>query len=95
MADPPLPTMGDYCKRSDAGKVSRGFQHANPIVSSIKNYVLSGLRENQFDDNVNKDPSKHLALFYETSSMCVPKSVTEDQVKLRLFNFSLFGRAKD
>ncbi|KAK2454451.1 hypothetical protein QL285_002009 [Trifolium repens] len=48
---PPAPrrTMGDYCRRTDAGQISMGFQPANPVTFDIKNTVLSGLRENQFD----------------------------------------------
>jgi hypothetical protein len=52
--NPPLPppprgTMGDYCRRTDAGQISMGFQPANPVTFDIKNTILSGLRENQFD----------------------------------------------
>ncbi|WJX68618.1 hypothetical protein P8452_52969 [Trifolium repens] len=46
---PPRCTMGDYCRRTDAGQISMGFQPANPVTFNIKNTVLSGLRENQFD----------------------------------------------
>lgn len=44
-----------------------GFQHANLANFIIKSYVHLGLRENQFDGNVKKDPWEHLAQFYETS----------------------------
>ena len=84
--------MGDYCKRTYAGHISRGFQPANPVIFYIKNYVFPGLRDNQFNVNMNKDPWEHLTRFYETSSMCAPEGVTEDQVKLWLFSFSLFGK---
>lgn len=33
--------------------------------------------------------------FYETTSVCQPEGSTDDQVKLKLFSFSLVGRAKD
>lgn len=51
MAAAPLQTMGDYCKRTDEGKVSRGFVPANPTNFDIKNFVLSGFRDNPFDGN--------------------------------------------
>lgn len=88
-------TMGDYCKLTDEAHVSRGFVPAYPANFDIKNYVLSGLRENPFDGNTIRNPWVHLARFYETTSMCKPIDVTEDQVKLRLFGFSLIRRAKD
>lgn len=38
---------------------------------------------------------EHLARFYEITSICKPNDTTEDQVNLRLFSFSLIGKAKD
>ncbi|MCI45031.1 hypothetical protein A2U01_0066270, partial [Trifolium medium] len=34
---PPRRTMGDYCRRTDAGQISMGFQPANPVTFDIKN----------------------------------------------------------
>ncbi|CAL5185729.1 unnamed protein product [Lathyrus oleraceus] len=65
----PPPIMGDYCKRTDEGHVSRGFVSENPSNFDIKNYVLSGLRDNPFNENAIRDSWKHLARFYETTSM--------------------------
>ena len=94
-AVPPPSIMRDYCKRTNEGRVSRGFVLANPTNVNIKNYVLSCLRDNSFDKNAIRDPWEHLARFYETTSMCRPTNITEDQVKPSLFSFSLIGRAKD
>lgn len=88
-------TMGEYCEWTYGGHVSRGFVPVGPANFNIKNYVFSGLRENPFDGNAIKDPWAHLAHLYETVSMCIPTDVTEDQVKMRLFGFSLIGREKD
>lgn len=57
--------------------------------------MLSGLRDNPFDGNAIKDPWEHLARFYEITLMCRPTDITEEQVKLRFFGFSLIGRAND
>ncbi|KAK2436917.1 hypothetical protein QL285_021877 [Trifolium repens] len=92
---PPRRTMGDYCRRTDAGQISMGFQPANPVTFDIKNTVLSGLRENQFDGSAIRDPWAHLENFYETCTMCHPDGFTDSQIKLRLFGFTLIGRAKD
>lgn len=85
----------DYCKGTDEEQVSEGFVLAYPSNFDIKSYVLSGLREILFDRNTIRDPLAHLARFYEIALMCKPTFVTEDLVKLRLFGFSLIGRAKD
>lgn len=61
--------MGDYCKQTDEGQVSRGFVSTDPTNFDIKNSVLSGLRENSFDENEIRDPWAHLTHFYETTSM--------------------------
>lgn len=57
--------------------------------------MLSYIRDKQFDRNATNDPWEHLVRFYETMSMCQPEGIIEGQVKLKLFNFSLMGRAKD
>lgn len=56
--------------------------------------MISGLGDNPFDGTAIRDPWEHLAHFYKTTSMCRPTNVTEDQVKLRLFSFSLIRRDK-
>ncbi|KAK2369112.1 hypothetical protein QL285_082265 [Trifolium repens] len=92
---PPRRTMGDYCRRTDAGQISMGFQPANPVTFDIKNTVLSGLREKQFDGSAIRDPWAHLEQFYETCTICRPQGFNDSQIKLRLFGFTLIGRAKD
>lgn len=44
-------TMGEYCKQTDAWKISMGVVPDNPTTFEIKNYVLSGLMDNSFDGN--------------------------------------------
>ncbi|MCI24994.1 putative athila retroelement ORF1 protein [Trifolium medium] len=63
---PPMQTMGDYCKRSDMEQISLGFRPANPVNFDIKGNILAGLRENQFDGHANRDPWDHLTQFSET-----------------------------
>lgn len=80
---------------NDEGHTSRGFVPVNPANFDTKSYMISSLRDNLFDENAIRDPWEHLARFYETTLMCRLVDVTEDQVKPRLFSFSLIGRAKD
>lgn len=83
----PLPTMGDYYKRKCKWHVSRGSISTNLTNFDIKHYMLSGLRDNPFDENIIRCMWEHLARFYETTLMYKPVDVTEDHVKLRLFRF--------
>lgn len=87
MAAAPPQTLGDYCKRTDEGQVSKGFVPKNPANFDIKNYTLSGLRDNLFDGNTIRDLWEHLTRFYETTSMCRPSDIMKDQVKLWWFGF--------
>lgn len=57
--------------------------------------MLSDMRDNQFDKNATSDLWEHLARFYETTPLCQLEVVIEDQVKLKLFSFSLVDRVKD
>jgi hypothetical protein len=58
--------------------------------------VHNALKENQYDGTDAMSPRQHLSNFYETCQFCTPPAtVTEDQKKLRLFAFTLTGRAKD
>lgn len=94
MANPSRQTMGNYCRRTYAWHISFGFQLEN-LVFYMKNVVLLGLRDNQFDRSAIWDPWKHLTRLYETCHLCIPNGVIESRIKLRLFGFSLARRAKD
>lgn len=78
MAVVPPPTMGDYCKRTSEGYVSRGFIPANPTNFDIRKYVISCLRYNTFNVNAITDLWENLACIYETTLMCRPNYITED-----------------
>ena len=43
----------------------------------------------------NEDPNKHLKEFHIVCSSMKPQGVSEEQIKLRAFPFSLEGKAKD
>lgn len=66
------------------------------MTFDIKNSILKGLRDNLFDGQAICDPSEYLSKLYETCSMCKPCDAdkTNDQVKLRLFGFSLIVMEK-
>jgi hypothetical protein len=95
-AVPPRPKLGDYGLATHRGQLTHTFQPANPVAFDIKTTVLNGLRDKQFDGTKAMSPHEHLSCFAETCEFCVqPATVTDAQKKLRLFPFTLTGRAKD
>jgi len=97
MGDPaPIPKLGDYGLATHRGQLTHTFQLANLVAFDIKTTVLNGLRDKQYDGTENMSPYEHLSRFAETCEFCVPPTtVTDSQKKLRLFPFTLTGRARD
>lgn len=92
----PWKTLGDYCRRTNSGKISLKFQAANPVTFDIKHYVFSGLNKNPFNWQAIRHRWEHLVKLYKTHLMCKPTcDITKDQIKLHLFGFYLIGRVKD
>jgi len=93
---PPRPLMGDYRSTTYQGRLTHIFQPANPVAFDIKTSVQQGLSNNQYEGREAQCPHEYLSKFYETCQYCVPPAhVIEYQKKLRLFAFTLIGRAKD
>ena len=61
----------------------------------IKPHYLSLVQQNQFGGSAVEDAGMHLNTFTEICDMMRIKDVDPDAVKLRLFLFSLRGRAKE
>ena len=76
-------------------EVSLGFQPANPVVFDIKNNVLMNLKSNQFSGKKTEDNNTHLTHFLDAYNIINPAGVSESDKRLRLFGYSLTGRAKD
>ncbi|MCI07973.1 hypothetical protein A2U01_0029043, partial [Trifolium medium] len=95
--DPPPPrrTLGDYGMRNNGEIANLGFQPANPVAFDIKNSVLTALKENQYSSAESQCPNLHLSHFCEACDYTDPPRVSESAKRLRLFKFSLTGRAKD
>ena len=85
----------DYRLTTYRGRLTHIFQLANPVAFDIKTYVQQGLSNNQYEGREAQFPHEHLGNFYEPCQYCVPPAhVTEDKKKLRLFAFTLTGRAR-
>ncbi|MCH98562.1 hypothetical protein A2U01_0019567 [Trifolium medium] len=88
--------MGSYRKGGQRENIIQGFVPANPVKITLKTSVRKELKENAFNGGRDEDPLEHLQQFYEAcESQPVPEGVTEDQVKLSLFQYSLGKTAKD
>jgi hypothetical protein len=61
----------------------------------IKPNYLSLVQQNQFGGSTFEDAGLHLNTFTEICDMMHIKDVNSDAVRLRLFPFSLRGKAKD
>jgi len=93
---PSRPMFGDYGLSNNRGRLTCTFQPANLVAFDIKTTVLNGLRDKQFDGAEGRSPHEHLSHFSETYEFYVPPAtVTNDEKKLRLFSFTITGRAKD
>jgi hypothetical protein len=89
-------SMSEYFRPTDREGIIQGFVPANPIQLTPKPSVRKELKDNTFNGRRDEDPLEHLQEFYEVcESQPVPDGVTEDQVKLHLFKFSLGKTAKD
>ena len=97
MGEPaPIPNLGDYGLANNRGRLTHTFQSTNPVAFDIKTSFQNGLKERQFDGTDAMSPHEHSSHFTETCEFCVPPTtITESQKKLRLFTFTLTGRAKD
>ena len=97
MGEPvPRPKFGYNGLANHRGRLTHTFQPSNHVAFDIKTTVLSGLRDKQYDGTENMSPHEHLSYFVETYEFSVPPAiVTDSQKKLRLFPFTLTGRARD
>ena len=60
----------------------------------IKMGLITMVQASPFCGKANEDASAHLQQFLELCSTFVIKGVSQDAIRLRLFLFSLLGRAK-
>ncbi|GAU38875.1 hypothetical protein TSUD_67380 [Trifolium subterraneum] len=92
---PPRRTLGDYGQRNNGGIANLGFQPVNPVTFDIKNTVINALKEDQYSGVESQCPNLHLSHFYDVCDYTDPPGISESDKRLRLFKFSLTGRAKD
>ena len=95
MDDPPRTNL-DYCRPNILGITSsivRPRVQANNF--ELKASVIKMVQDNaQFEGLQDEDPTTHIRLFLELCDTFKFNGVSKDAVRLRLFPFSLRGRAK-
>ena len=80
------PTTANICTRPIVNVRDNGFVLKLALISMVK--------ANQFCRKAHEDASAHLQHFLEICSTFTIKGVTQDAILLRLFPFSLLGKAK-
>ena len=68
--------------------------NTNNLEFELKPSLINMVLATPFSGKAHKDASAHLQNFLEISSIVVIKDVAQDIILLRLFPFSLVGRAK-
>jgi len=91
----PRITLGHYGRLDNLDEICLGFQLANLVVFDIKNSVLVNLKTDQFARRETADCNANLTSFLDTCITINPSGISESDKRLRLFGYSLKGRAKD
>jgi len=87
-------TLRDYSAPS-ANQVTTGPEvNTGEENFEIKTGLITMVQVSPFCGKANEDASVHLQQFLELYSTFVIKGVSQDVIRLRLFTFSLLGRAK-
>ena len=87
-------TLHDYSSPS-ANQVPTGPEvNTGGENFEIKMGLITMVQASPFCGKANEDASAHLQQFLELCSTFVIKGVSQDAIRLRLFPFSLLGRAK-
>ena len=60
----------------------------------IKTFLVNMVQASPFYGKASEDANTHLQNFMEVSSIINPRGTTMDNIRLRLFPFSLLGKAK-
>ena len=80
------PTTTNICTGPNVNVGDNGFE--------LKPALINMVQASQFCGKAHEDASAHLQHFLEICSTFTIKEVTQDAILLRLFPFSLLGKAK-
>jgi len=91
---PPRRTLGDYALQQGPKHFSSITVLATTKVFEMKPTFLNLISSHQFTRLDNEDPYAHLSTFYELIGTMGVEEADTETVYMRLFPFSLVGRAK-
>src|SRR6185312_5576701 len=87
-------TLRDYSAPSASQVPTRPEVNTGGENFEIKTGLITMVQASPFCGKTNEDASAHLQQFLELCSTFVIKGVSQDAIRLRLFLFTLLGRAK-
>jgi hypothetical protein len=87
-------TLRDYSAPSANQVPTRPEVNTGGENFEIKTGLITMVQDSSFCGKANEDASAHLQQFLELCSTFVIRGVSQDAIRLRLFSFSLLGRAK-
>ena len=87
-------TLGDYSAPSASQVPTRPEVNIGGENFEIKTSLITMVQASHFCGKANEDASAHHQQLLELCSTFVIKGVSQDSIRLRLFSFSLLGRAK-
>ena len=87
-------TLHEFSAPSTNNICNRPTLKTNNLEFELKPTLINMVQATPFTGNAHEDGSAHLQNFLEISSIVIIKDVAQDIILLRLFPFSLLGRAK-
>jgi hypothetical protein len=87
-------TLCEFTAPSTENIRTRPTLNTNNLEFELKPNLINMVQATPFSRKTHEDTSAHLQDFLKISSMIVIKDIAQDIILLRLFPFSLLGRAK-
>ncbi|KAK4265424.1 hypothetical protein QN277_026479 [Acacia crassicarpa] len=95
LCPPPKRTMGDYMTLNPSKNATI---IVNPAVNAnnfeIKPSLISLVQQSSFSGSDLEDPNQHIETFLQICDTIKMNGVLEDALRVRLFPFSLTGKAR-
>ena len=87
-------TLRDFSVPSTANVATRPNVNVRDVKFELKSSLINMVQASPFCGKPNEDANAHLQNFLELCDTVVIRGVAADVIKLRLFPFSLLGKAK-
>ena len=87
-------TLRDFSVLSAANVATAPNVHVGDVNFELKSTLINMVQASPFYGKPNQDANAHLQNFLELCKTVTIWGVTADAIRLRLFSFSLLGKAK-